>query len=100
MTSDETLKKALLTIEVNAEFTEAVVRLQDNSRLCFCHRVGERWAKSVGPEEQEHEGGMASELLAAIEMFRLNRKHLDIHFKDGSRWDEDLKKIDLGDDPL
>ena len=90
MTSDETLRRALSAVEVNADFTEAVMRLQDNSRLCFCHRVGERWAKAVGPEEQEHEGGKAGEVLSAIRMFRLNRKHLDIQFEDGSRWVEAL----------
>ena len=90
MTSDETLRTALLTIEVNEDFTEAVMRLQDRSRLCFCHRVGERWAKAVGPEQREHEGGKAEELLSAITMFRLNRKHLDIQFEDGSRWDQAL----------
>ena len=90
MTSDETLRRALLTVEVNEDFTEAVMRLQDNSRLCFCHRVGERWAKAVGPEEREPEGGEAEELLSAIKMFRLNRKHLDIQFEDGSCWDEAL----------
>ena len=91
MTSEETLGKAILTVEVNEDFTEAVMRLQDNSRLCFCHRVDEHWAKAVGPEELEQEGGEAGELLAAIKMFRLNRKHLDIQFQDGSRWDEPLQ---------
>ncbi len=98
MTSDETLRRALSAVEVNADFTEAVMRLQDNSRLCFCHRVGERWTKAVGPEEREHEGGKAAEPLLAITMFRLNRKHLDIQFEDGSRWDEALQEFNHGDD--
>ena len=91
MASSDALAKAILTVEMNEDFTEAVMRLQDNSRLCFCHRVGERWAKAVGPEEREHEGGEAKELLSVIKMFRLNRKHLDIQFEDGSRWDEALQ---------
>lgn len=91
MTSDESLRQSLATIDVNEDFTEAVIRLHDNSRLCFCHRVGERWAKAVGPEEREHEGAEAGELLSAIKMFRLNRRHLDIEFEDGSRWDEALQ---------
>ena len=66
------------------------MRLQDNSRLCFCHRVGERWAKAVGPGQREDETGLAGELLSAMTMFRLNAKHLDIQFEDGSRWDEAL----------
>ena len=88
MKSDEVLRRALLAIDVNENHTEAVMHLKDNSRLCFCHQVGERWAKTVGPQEQERDGGQADEILSAISMFRLNRKHLDIQFKDGSRWDE------------
>ena len=65
----------------------------DNSRLCFCHRVGERWAKAVGPEDREDEAGLAGELLSAMTMFRLNAKHLDIQFEDGSRWDEALQEF-------
>jgi len=98
MTSEETLRRSLLTVVVNENFSEAVMQLRDNSRLCFCHRVGERWAKAVGPEEREHEGGKAGELLSAITMFRLNRKHLDIQFEDGSRWDEALQDFNHGDD--
>jgi hypothetical protein len=90
MTSDEILKEALITVEVNEDFTEAVMHLQDDSRLCFCHRVGERWAKAVGPEGRAQDEGAAGKLLSAIRMFRLNRKHLDIQFDDGSRWDEAL----------
>ena len=90
MTAGETLSKTLASVDVNEDFTEAVMCLQDDSRLCFCHRVDERWAKAVGPEEREHDGGEAGELLLAISMFRLNRKHLDIQFEDGSRWDENL----------
>ena len=99
MTSDETLRRALLTVEVNEDFTEAVMRLQDNSRLCFCHRVGERWAKAVVPGQREDETELAGELLSAITMFRLNAKHLDIQFEDGSRWDEVLQEFNSGDDP-
>jgi len=67
--------------------------LRDGSRLCFCHRVGERWAKVVGPAENETEAALAGHLLAAIKRFRLNAKHLDIEFADGSRWDEALQKF-------
>lgn len=90
MSSDEFLRASLQSIEVNEDFTEAVIYLQDASRLCFCHRVGERWAKSVGPEGSEHLGGQADRLVSEIKMFRLNRKHLDIQFQDGSRWDESV----------
>jgi hypothetical protein len=93
MTSEETLRRNLLTVEANEDFTEAVMRLRDNSRLCFCHRVGERWVKAVGPEHREDEARRAGELLSAMTMFRLNAKHLDIQFEDGSRWDEDVHKF-------
>ncbi len=94
MTSEERLRNELLAVEVNEDFTEAVMQFHDNSRLCFCHRVDERWAKSVGPVQRETEAGLAGELLSAITMFRLNAKHLDIQFQDGSRWDEDVQKLD------
>ena len=98
MTSEETLRRALLGVKVNENFTEAVLQFLDNSRLCFCHRVDERWAKAVGPEQREAEAGQAGELLSAMSMFRLNAKHLDIQFQDGSRWDEALQEFNHGDD--
>ena len=86
------LSRELSQAEVNEDFTEAVLSLRDHSRLCFCHRVGERWAKSVGPEDDEQQGGQADQLLGMIEMFRLNSKHLDILFSDGSRWDHAIQE--------
>ena len=71
--------------ETDARFTEAAVVLRDGSVLYFCHRVGERWAKAVGPDGDA--GGHAEELLDALQMFRLNAKHLDLRFDDGSRWE-------------
>lgn len=94
MATTELLQESIRTVEVNADFTEAVLRLKDDSRLCFCHRVDERWGKAVGPEGRETEGGEAEEILLAITTFRLNRKHLDIQFNDGSRWDEALQDFE------
>ena len=94
MTSEERLRSELLTVEVNEDFTEAVMQFHDNSRLCFCHRVAERWAKSVGPVQREDEAGLAGELLSAITLFRLNANHLDIQFQDDSRWDEAVQILD------
>jgi len=93
MTTEDILRAELIAVEADKNFTEAVMRFGDNSRLCFCHRVGERWAKAVGPEDREDESGLAGELLRAIAMFRFNAKHLDIQFEDGSRWDEDIHKL-------
>lgn len=96
MTSEEILRRDLLTVEANDNFTEAVVLFHDNSRLCFCHRVDERWAKAVGPDHREEDAGFAGELLSAMTMFRLNAKHLDILFEDDSRWDEALQDFKRG----
>ena len=52
MTSEETLRRALLTVEADENFTEAVMCFRDDSRLCFCHRVGERWVKAVVPGQR------------------------------------------------
>jgi hypothetical protein len=98
MTSAETLRAALVAVEANEIFTEAIMRFRDGSRLCFCHRVAERWAKAVGPSESEDQAGLAAELLSAMTMFRLNAKHLDIQFADESHWDEKIGPVaDSGD---
>ena len=91
MTGQEQLQDAFVTLEVDESFAEAVLALRDQSRLCFCHRVDERWAKALGPAGQEQEGGIASAVLAGIARFRLNAKHLDIQFADGSRWEFQFK---------
>lgn len=91
----QTLRDSLVSIRANRDFTEAVIQFADGSRLAFCHRVGERWAKAVGPTEREDDQGLAGKLLAAMAMFRLNAKHLDISFADGSRWDERIEGLGI-----
>jgi len=86
MNREETLKEWFRSIETNEVFSEAVVKLGDDSLLCFCHRVDERWAKALGPDGEDTDG-QARELLGAVEMFRLNSKHLEVWFDDGSRWE-------------
>jgi hypothetical protein len=83
MTNEAFLRRALASVEVNDTFSEAAVVMTDRSRLCFCHRVGERWASAEG-------AGLAEEVLAMIATFRLNGKHLDVQFRDGSRWEARL----------
>ena len=85
MTGLELLRGSLVSLEKNAPFSEAVLWMRDGSRLCFRHRVGERWAKSVGPDWAPKQGGVAGEILCLIAIFRLNAKHLDVEFSDGSR---------------
>jgi len=91
MTAEQLLSQAFVSQETNQAFSEAVLRLRDGSRLCFRHRVGERWAKAVGPTGRESEGGIAADLLARMAQFRLNARHLDIAFADGSRWEMQFK---------
>jgi hypothetical protein len=91
MSATEDLDQTFVSIEVNHGCTEAVLLLADQTRLCFSHKVGERWAKAVGPEGTEEQGGQAAEILAAIALFRLNAKHLDISFADGSRWEKKFR---------
>lgn len=98
VTIAETLQSSFVAVEANDLFTEAVLRLGDNSRLCFCHRVDERWAKAVCPDLRESEQGLAVEFLGKITMFRLNAKHLDIQFQDGSRWDRSFKTVENSQD--
>ena len=93
MGQEQLLRQGFTTIEVNDGYSEAVIHFRDQSSLFFCHRVGERWAKALGPEKREDASGLAGELLGCITMFRLNAKHLDIEFADGSRWDEPLQKF-------
>ena len=83
MTHAELLRTSLVALEVNEEFTEAVLRMHDGSRLCFCHRVGERWAQAVSPDGAP----LADAVLCRIALFRLNARHLDLHFADDSRWE-------------
>jgi hypothetical protein len=87
MTDEERLRNAFVSLEVNESFSEAVLQMGDSSRLVFCHRVGERWARAEMPGRQDNASGIAGTLLVRISMFRLNGKHLDIQFTDGSRWE-------------
>jgi hypothetical protein len=91
MSGEEFLRTSFAAVEVSADFSEAVVTMRDGSRLCFCHRVGERWAKAVGPPEAESAPGLASSALAQIVLFRLNAKHLDVQLADGGRWEVRFK---------
>jgi hypothetical protein len=86
MTADELLRRVFVSVEVNETFTHATVSLNDNSQLLFCHRVGERWVKAEAGQGKIAPG-LAQDLLARIAMFRLNHKHLDMQFDDGSRWE-------------
>jgi hypothetical protein len=87
VTSEEAFRESFVSLEVSGDFTEAVLTMRDGSRLCFCHRVGERWARAAGAGEAPGEGGLAAGMLPLIATFRLNARHLDVRFHDGGRWE-------------
>ena len=90
MTTAKLLETQLTSTNANPTFSEAVLTLSDGTRLCFHHSVDQRWAKAVGPDDDEAAAGVATELIEQIDGFRLNAKHLDIQFRDGSRCDRPL----------
>ena len=94
MNAAEQLELHLNSSNANTGFSEAVLTLDDGTRLCFFHTVEQRWAKAVGPEDSPSSGGLAVELVEQVSGFRLNAKHLDIQFADGSRFDRPLKPAD------
>lgn len=83
MTDADCLRAAFKSLDVNANFTQATLLLRDDSQLHFCHRVQERTVNATGSGDEMD----AAKLLAKIARFRLNAKHLDIQFADGSRWE-------------
>jgi hypothetical protein len=64
---------------VNAEFNEAAVYFNDGSFLQFCHKgLHTRWARPSTDDT------IAGEVCRALQIFRLNAKHLQLFFVDGS----------------
>jgi hypothetical protein len=63
----------------NAEFTEASLFFRDGSFLQFVHKArSERWARPSADET------LAGEVCRGLRQFRLNAKHLQLFFDDGS----------------
>jgi hypothetical protein len=63
----------------NGTFTEAVLYFRDGSYLQFEHSSrSKRWARA------STEGTMAEKMCRSIRQFRLNAKHLQLFFEDGS----------------
>ena len=63
----------------NAEFNEAAVYFNDGSFLQFEHKGRDRrWAR---PSEDDTAAGR---VCRALRQFRLNAKHLQLFFEDGS----------------
>ena len=64
---------------VNAEFNQAVLFFTDGSHLQFEHKGRkDRWAKASAQRS------IAERVCQALRLFRLNAKHLQLYFEDGS----------------
>lgn len=64
---------------VNAAFTQAILFFDDGSYLQFEHTSRtNRWARASSSPS------MADDLCRALQRFRLNAKHLQLYFDDGS----------------
>jgi len=64
---------------VNATFTEAVLYFKDGSYVQFEHSSrSRRWARASSDDT------MADKICRSIHQFRLNAKHLQLFFEDGS----------------
>ncbi|MBE7465099.1 MAG: hypothetical protein HS116_16600 [Planctomycetes bacterium] len=87
LSAAEHLRLAFAEWQTNPDFSEALVTLADQTRLAFLHRGTERKAFALGPLGAERERGSAHSILNTIKLFRLNAKHLDIDFADGSRYE-------------
>jgi hypothetical protein len=78
MISDFTREHAT-EYRANAEFTQAAVFFKDGSHLTFEHTSrANRWARPSA------DATTAAEVCAAMTQFRLNAKHLQLFFNDGS----------------
>jgi len=63
----------------NATFSQALLYFADGSQLQFEHSSRtNRWAKASAPQT------MAENWCKCLHQFRLNAKHLQLFFKDGS----------------
>ena len=63
----------------NAEFTEASLFFRDGSFLQFVHRArSERWARPSADDT------LAGQVCRGLDQFRLNAKHLQLFFDDGT----------------
>ena len=79
MKRSEFARKDVTRYAVNSKFTQAFLFFADNSYLQFEHTSREnRWAKPSA------DGTTADEICQSLRQFRLNAKHLQLFFEDGS----------------
>ena len=75
----EYARKNVTRYAPNASFTHATLDFSDGSSIQFEHTSrSNRWARASA------DATMADELCRAIQQFRLNAKHLQLFFDDGS----------------
>lgn len=64
---------------VNSEYTEATLFFSDGSFLQFVHKArDQRWARPSA------DNNLAGHICRSLRQFRLNAKHLQLFFEDGS----------------
>jgi hypothetical protein len=75
----EYAKNKVTRYVVNAAFNQATLEFADGSQLQFEHTSrSNRWARASADKT------VADEVCRAIYQFRLNAKHLQLFFEDGS----------------
>lgn len=78
-TTAQQIQPQVVRYVANATFTQAILVFSDDSRLLFEHSSrANRWAKASRP------ASLADACCQAIQQFRLNAKHLQLYFADGS----------------
>jgi hypothetical protein len=79
LTADYAGEHALRSM-ANAQFTRAIILFEDGSQLLLEHSSRQnRWAKASAS------GTAADNVCLSLYQFRLNAKHLELFFNDGSR---------------
>ncbi len=78
-TQAQTIQPQVVRYVANPGFTQAILVFTDDSRLLFEHSSrANRWARASAADS------MADGCSQAIHQFRLNAKHLQLYFGDGS----------------
>jgi hypothetical protein len=75
----EYAKRHVTRYEVNATFNRATLDFTDGSHLQFQHTSrSDRWARASA------DATIADDICRSMQQFRLNAKHLQLFFQDGS----------------
>lgn len=75
----QTVQTQVVRYVANPAFTQAILVFTDGSRLLFEHSSrANRWARASVADS------MADHCCQSLQQFRLNAKHLQLYFGDGS----------------